>query len=368
MKRHNRPAFSLIEVIVLFALLAFAIGLLLPLVQQMRLMAARIADDTYQVVVSNRYISIDGWSFTALNSEAFIFYDALCQGREQPRLEQGRPYRDYIAWLQQQDLSQAEAFWRRELKDFTPSQPLLERMGSCLAGQNLDNTGFARRYLCLSEATTQGLRTLSRQYRLTPNTFVQGAWALLLSGYSGKQEITFGASVSGRSVDLAGVESITGVLMNILPTRIQVSIEQALLSWLTRLQDQQVQLRQYEYTPLQKIYEWCQIPKDQLLFESYLVFQNLDGLGATASLRYLSSLRTLRALKTPQLFVAQQEYPLRLDAFPGVEMELVISYYQRFFTESMIATMLECLRTLLDSIVANPRQRLKDLLKLTTTS
>ncbi len=334
----------------------------------MRLMAARIADDTYQLVVSNRYISIDGWSFTTLNSEAFIFYDALCQGKEQPHLELGRPYRDYIGWLQQQDLSQAEIFWRQELKDFTPSQPLVERMASSFIRQKPDNTGFARRYLCLSEATTQGLRSLSRQYHLTPNTFVQGAWALLLSGYSGKQEITFGASVSGRSVDLPGVESITGVLMNILPTRIQISAEQALLSWLTRLQDQQVQLRQYEYTPLQKIYEWCQIPKDQLLFESYLVFQNLYGLGATASLRQLSSLRTLRALKTPQLFVAQQEYPLRLDAFPGIELELVISYYQRFFTASIIATMLERLRTLLDSIVANPRQQLKDLLKLTITS
>lgn len=336
----------------------------------MRLLAARVADDTYQLVVSNRYISIDGWSFTMLNSEAFIFYDALCQGREQPRLEQGRPYRDYIAWFQQQNLSQAEAFWRQELKGFTPSLPLVEQRRGNYAepgtGAGSENAVFARHSLYLSEKTTQGLRTLSRRYHLTPNTFVQGAWALLLSNYSGREEITFGTSVSGRSADLPGIESIAGVLMNILPARVQVPPERALLSWLTELQDQQVCLRQYEYTPLQKIYEWCQIPRDQLLFESYLVFQNLDGLGATASLRHLSSLRTLRALKTPQQFVAQQEYPLRLDAFPGSEMELVISYYQRFFNASEITTMLKRLNMLLDNMVANPRQRIKDLRRAAT--
>lgn len=331
----------------------------------LRLLVARAGEDLFRLVISNRYISVDGWSFTMLNSEALIFYDALCQGRQPPPLPRGRPYRDYLAWLRRQDLAVAEVFWRQELRGLVPSQSLLARMGETRgAAGTAAPTGFARQTCSLSEATTQQLRAQGRRYHLTPNTFVQGAWALLLSSYTASQEIVFGASVSGRSADLRGVESITGVLMNILPTRVQVPPERLLLSWLSELQDQQVRLRQYEHTPLQKIYEWCQVPQDRLLFESYLVFQNLDGLGAGASLRHLSSLRTLRAVKTPQQFVAQQEYPLRLDAFPGQELELVISYYQRCFSAAVITTMLKHLSLLLDTFATDPQQRIKDLLRL----
>jgi amino acid adenylation domain-containing protein len=330
----------------------------------MRLLVARVAEDIYRLVISNRYISVDGWSFTMLNSEALIFYDALCQGRSLPQLARGRAYRDYIAWLARQDLAAAEVFWRQELRDFVPAPHLLARSGETCGEPGTARAGFTRLGASLSQATTQGLRAQGRRYHLTPHTFVQGAWALLLRAWTGRDEVTFGTSVSGRSADLRGVESITGVLMNILPTRLQVPAPRSLLSWLSELQDQQVRLRQYEHTPLQKIYEWCQIPPEQLLFESYLVFQNLDGLGASASLRHLSSLGTLRALRTPQQFVAQQEYPLRLDAFPGEQMELVLSYYQQLFSASTIARLLAQLSLLLDAFATNPRQRIADLLRI----
>jgi amino acid adenylation domain-containing protein len=331
----------------------------------LRLLVARVAEDIYRLVISTRYISVDGWSFTMLNSEALIFYDALCQGRVPPPLPQGRPFRDYLAWLARQDLSLAETFWRQELQDLVPAPSLLARRGETHGvPEGAPSGGFARQGCCLSEAITQSLRTQARHAHLTPNTFVQGAWALLLSRYSASEEVVFGTSVSGRSADLRGVESITGVLMNILPTRLRVPAERGLLSWLSELQDQQARLRQYEHTPLHKIYEWCQIPQERLLFESYLVFQNLDGLGASASLRHLAALRTLRALPTPQQFVAQQEYPLRLDAFPGAQMELVLSYYQHCFSDATIAAMLAHLSTLLESVAANPQQRISDLLRL----
>jgi hypothetical protein len=62
----------------------------------------------------------------------------------------------------------------------------------------------------LSEATTSALKTLAQQHQLTLNTLVQGAFALLLSRYSGEEDILFGATSSGRPADLAGVENMVG--------------------------------------------------------------------------------------------------------------------------------------------------------------
>jgi len=62
----------------------------------------------------------------------------------------------------------------------------------------------------LSAATTAALQSLARQHQLTLNTLFQGAWAVLLSRYSCENQVVYGCGVSGRPVDLGGVESMLG--------------------------------------------------------------------------------------------------------------------------------------------------------------
>src|SRR5258708_37341902 len=57
---------------------------------------------------------MDGWSASTVVEEVFTFYRALCAGKRAD-LPSSRPFRDYIAWLQRQDLSEAEAYWRKAL-------------------------------------------------------------------------------------------------------------------------------------------------------------------------------------------------------------------------------------------------------------
>ena len=84
----------------------------------------------------------------------------------------------------------------------------------------------------------------------------------------------FGATVSGRPPELAGVESMVGLFINTLPVRVQVAADESLLPWLKRLQSQMVELRQYEYSPLVEVQRWSEIPRGLPLFESILAFEN----------------------------------------------------------------------------------------------
>ena len=74
----------------------------------------------------------------------------------------------------------------------------------------------------LSPKITVTLQTLARQHQLTLNTFVQGAWSLLLHRYSGEEDVLFGITVSGRPPDLAGSEQMVGLFINTLPLRVAV--------------------------------------------------------------------------------------------------------------------------------------------------
>ena len=56
--------------------------------------------------------------------------------------------------------------------------------------------------------------------------------------------------------------------------RVQVKKGTALLPWLKSLQEQQLEARQYEYTPLVELHGWSDVPRHVPLFESIFVFEN----------------------------------------------------------------------------------------------
>lgn len=288
--------------------------------------------------------------------EVFICYRALCRG-EQARFLHRRPYHDYIAWLQQQDRSQAEIFWRQELQDFsTPTSLNIDRAAGTSMGQKIE---IYEQQVRLPIATCTALQHLVRQHQLTLNTLMQGVWALLLSHYSGYKDVIFGATVSNRPASMSGVESMIGLFINTLPVRVRVQPMSKLLPWLQNLQSRQAEARQYEYSSLMHIQRWSDISPNQSLFESLLVFENYPT--AVSAQKYTSSLR----IDLVEVF-EQSNYPLAL--LIGVEaQELVLAarYNRNRFETAMIARMLGHWQTLLNSIVTNPDQYLSNLSYLT---
>jgi len=88
----------------------------------MRLALIRMRDDEYQFIWTHHHILLDGWSSSLVSRDIIAFYAALSRGHDL-QLPNPRPYRDYIAWLQQQDLTRAEKYWREALKGLTtPTQ------------------------------------------------------------------------------------------------------------------------------------------------------------------------------------------------------------------------------------------------------
>src|SRR5262249_24057282 len=126
----------------------------------------------------------------------------------------------------------------------------------------------------LPAATTRALEGFARAHGLTLNTVLQGAWALLLSRYSGEADVVFGATSSGRSVDLPGLETMVGLFINTLPVRAEVQPDAALVPWLEQLQERQAAQLPYSYSPLSAVQGFSEVPRGQALFESLLVVEN----------------------------------------------------------------------------------------------
>ena len=308
----------------------------------------RLSDDAHQFVWTHHHLLLDGWSLPALLKELFALYDAACGGAP-AALPPPPPYRDYIAWLAQQDLARAEAFWRQALRGFSAPTPLVvDRLPAPAGARPPGHAHLLRR---VPAAMTAALLEVARANELTLNTLVQGAWALLLGRYSGEDDVVFGATVSGRSARVEGIEAMVGLFINTLPVRVRLPAEAALIPWLTQIQQQQADALPYEHSPLAKVQGWSDVPRGQALFESLLVFENYP---MDDALRRSTSMLSVADAHVQE----QTNYPLTVALLPGEELMVRVDHATDRFDAATIERLACHFMALLEGFAARPNSRL----------
>ena len=331
----------------------------------MRLTLVRLSEDRHQLIWSHHHLLFDGWSLPLVLKEVFTFYQAL-RSNERSSIAVPRPYRDYIQWLQEQDMASAEHFWRERLRGFhSPTQLGVEgcRLSSASTASCVepDDGGKVRRHheqrVSLSEEATQQLQRLGRRHRLTLNTVVQGAWALLLSRYSGSNDVVFGATVSGRPAELSGVEQMLGLFINTLPVRVKVTGSETVGECLRRIQAEVAETKQYEYAPLFEVQGWSEVERGQSLFDSILVFENYP-VDASVGERAAGK----RGLEIAQVQSDERtNYGLSVMVVPGQQLTMRVGYETRRYEDGVIERILGHLVRLLESMGSDPQQRVSEL-------
>ena len=310
----------------------------------MRLWLIRTGPEGYRFVWTYPHVMLDGWSVVILLNELFAIYELIIN-KKKIVLPEAKAYKDYIVWLKKQDLAAAEKFWRESLKGFTSPTTILPIKTSHHENESAEQYKELQREFSVQRTTT--LQSFARRHQLTINTLVQGAWALLLSHYSGESDVVFGATVSGRPVDLPGVESMLGLFINTLPVRVAIPSHTSLIVWLKELQMRQVEQRSYEFSPLVQIHGWSDVPREHPLFQSLLVFENYP---VSALMSKEEGSLILSDLQSAEL----TNYPLTVVAGVGETLLLKVIYDKSLYNDAATSRMLDQLQTLLDAFTMSP--------------
>lgn len=148
---------------------------------------------------------------------------------------------------------------------------------------------------------------------------IQDAWFLLLHHYSGDDDIVFGATRAGRYSSVKGAESMVGLFLNTLPMRVGLNPESRVIDALRDLRRQQVELRDYEQTPLRQVQIWSEVERGKPLFESIVVFESTS---ADGPLRGKGGEWSNRRFQHK----GQSHYPLTFDVCSDSQLFLRIQY------------------------------------------
>ncbi|MGQ0842104.1 amino acid adenylation domain-containing protein [Actinokineospora sp.] len=251
-----------------------------------RLTAIRVDHDRLWLMWSCHHAVLDGWSVGELRRELLDTHRRLRLGGTTAGPAR-RPFREFVAWLDERPPSGGQRYWKERMGGFHTPLRLPDGMAPTPDG-GLDTVVYE-----LTGERSAATAEFGRRHRLTVNTLIQGAWAVLLSRYCGQSDVVFGVTSSGRPADLAGVESMVGPFVATTPLRVLVGAGRV-VPWLRAIQRDQADARDHEHTPLPEVHAMSQVPRGTPLFETVLAFENhladATGTGTTAGV----AMRTLR--------------------------------------------------------------------------
>jgi amino acid adenylation domain-containing protein/non-ribosomal peptide synthase protein (TIGR01720 family) len=289
----------------------------------------------YRFVWSYQALLLDGWSRDIVLEEILRIYQSLAAGIE-PSLPPTAEYADYIHWLVSQSQDGAGEFWRRELAGFRRSNS----MNSLEIADKKEGFAAAETEIRLSKGEGATVRRMLGTYDLTLNTLIQGLWALCVNRVSGEDDILLGSLISARPPHLRGIELMAGNFQTILPLRVMVRGEDALLDFLKTIQERQLNIQHYQYATIRHIAGWADIDLSMVqeaLYHRTIVFLNTpEGVGETGD---PANIRIRR-----QASAADLNIPLRLYVEPRDEPAVAFHFDPNRYRREKLEGLLRALK------------------------
>ncbi|WP_327341299.1 non-ribosomal peptide synthetase [Streptomyces europaeiscabiei] len=221
----------------------------------------RLGQESFRFVLTAHHAVVDGWSMAVLLRELLALYRNGADSGELPAV---RPHRDHLAWLRSRDTAAAERAW---------SEALAKLPGPCLLAPGVPPaTALPERLdFALDEETGAALVNVARSCGVTLNTALQCAWALVLGGLTGRDDVVFGMTVSGRPAELDGAEHMVGLFINTVPFRVRLRPDEPLSGLLARVQREQARMLDHHHLGLTEIQRAAGVDE---LFDAGMVFEN----------------------------------------------------------------------------------------------
>ncbi len=311
----------------------------------------RLSDDDHALLIIVHHIVGDGWSGSLIAGELAALYEALSHDRPSPLPELAIQYSDFAVWqrqwLQGEVRDRQVNYWRGQLKD---APAVLELPTDRQRPAVQSHRGDVRTHVIATELIER-LTSLSHADGGTLFMALLAAFQVLLSRYSGQQDVVVGSPVAGRNY--AEIEPLIGFFVNTLALRTDLSGDPTFRELLARVKQVALDGYGHQELPFEKLVEELQ-PERSLSYNP--IFQVLFGL-QNMPRRYFEA----SGLVVERSSIHQSTSILDISwfAFPVADgLLLRVEYDTDLFDSATIERMIGHYQTLLEGIVAYPNARI----------
>ncbi|WP_433787065.1 amino acid adenylation domain-containing protein [Actinomycetospora sp. CA-101289] len=311
-----------------------------------RAVLVRRPDGRWRLAITLHHLVVDGWSLGPLVTELLDH----AEGREPAG--DAVPYRGYLEWLGAQDTA---AMAQRFADDLAGLDEPTRLAPAPSAEEGVPTDLPATVETALDDQLGDGLAALARDRGVTTATVLSVVWGVVLARLTGRDDVVFGTTVSGRPPEVAGVEAILGLFVNTVPVRVRLRRQETVGELLDRVQDEQAARWPDHQAGLAEIQRRAGIGE---LFDTLLVVENV-GLDPSALARL-----------APDLGVDHvgirdaTHYPVSIVALPAHGDEparLRLVHRPEQIGDADARTLLARVERVLRAVVADPDRTVDDL-------
>ncbi|WP_405083110.1 amino acid adenylation domain-containing protein [Paenibacillus chitinolyticus] len=230
-----------------------------------------LGEERHLLLLDFHHIITDGVSVSVLLRELTTLYG----GGELPDLD--IQYRDYTVWQEEKIGSDAyrgqERYW---LEAFEGELPTLE-LKPALPRPELQNFEGGLIDFILDEELTLKIKAFARERGTTLYTVLLGAYSMLLSKWSGEEDIIIGTPVAGRNH--AQLEGLIGMFVNTVAIRSFPESYRTVGDYLSELHEDVLRALEHQDYPFEDLVQKLGIEQDRSrnpLFDTMFILQNID--------------------------------------------------------------------------------------------
>ncbi|HNY11470.1 MAG TPA: amino acid adenylation domain-containing protein, partial [Candidatus Wallbacteria bacterium] len=315
----------------------------------MRVKLLRISDCEHLLLADFHHIIFDGMSLDIFMRELFEIYN----GRALPELKE--QYKDFCVWQKKFIASNSNAAQEKVWFEMLSGElPTLDMPTDFPRPQTPDIKGSHIGFMADSELSAR-LRSLAQKTNNTLYTVILAALNILLSRYSGQEDIIVGTPLLGRP----SIESqqMLGMFVNTMPARNYPKPDKKFIEFLEEVRQNFFNIIDNQDYQLDMLIDKLNVKRTNgrnPLFDVVFVYQTSQGIMETA---YNDIMIKPHAIET-----GTAKFDITLQAFESSDsIRFDLEYRERLFKDDSIKRMSSHLINILEEVTRNPELMLKEI-------
>jgi aspartate racemase len=324
-----------------------------------RVILMRCAESVSGLFLCVHHIVSDTLSFGVFIKELAALYEAFLAGKTSPLPALPLQYSDFVRWQRERwdrgEMVEQLNYWKRQLGGKLPVLELPADHGR-LPMQTFHGS---RHSMMLSRALTEALREIGHRERSTLFMTLLAAFKALLCRYTGLEDVLVGTPVSGRS--RPEDELLFGFFVNILVLRTDLSGNPTFRELLARIRDVALNAYANDEVPFDQLVEVLRPERTTRHSPIFQVMFTMQPLPVRSI-----ELGSATLIPDEDIDPGTARYDLAVDVVEkDGGLKIYFEYNTSLFEEAPIRRFEGHFEKLLESIVANPDQRITELQLLT---
>ncbi|MFN8008649.1 MAG: amino acid adenylation domain-containing protein [Terriglobia bacterium] len=303
------------------------------------------------------HIVSDALSFAVFKEELKILYGAFLKGQSSPFPEIPVQYADYAHWERERwsrgDFSSQLEYWKKQLSG---KLPVLELPSDRLRPK-IQTTRGARRSIMVPAQVTSTLRDLARQEKATLFMVLLAAFKVLLSRYTGQEDVIVGTPIAGRT--RLEFERLIGLFINTLVLRTNLSGNPSFRETLRRVRETALQAYSNQEVPFDRLVEVLHPERSVSHSPLFQVMFSLQPFSMNSG----TVIEDLTITPVLDLDTAISRFDLTIDILETQQegLKVFFEYNTDLFEEDTIQQLQSHFVILLEAIAKNPDRLIENL-------